>query len=265
MKLEHLIMAIEEVAPPKLAASWDNCGLQVASLRSDIKHIALCLDPSLQSIKLAIAQGADFIISHHPLLMQGRLPNKVDNYYYALKMLLQEDVALYSAQTSLDVNGIGPAAWLASALNLQNLVNLEPVSSETYGLWGYGLVGELVNDISYSELLTKLRTYIDLNVSTLCGTLPHRIKKIAYCTGSGSSFMNNAYALGADIFITGDVKYHSALESPLCTLDVGHHSLEEKMMEEFCLLLSQKLSATTVEFIPSESPLRPAYNSSKNP
>ncbi len=263
MKLYEIVTLIEKIAPPQFAASWDNCGIQVASLREDVTHLALCLDPTPAAIHAAIEKGAQCIISHHPLLMKGRLPNKIDNYHSALRLLLQNDVALYAAHTSLDVNGDGPAGWLAKALSLCERKVLESVciTDDDRGLpheFGYGLIGSLSQALSYEEFLQILKEYVPLKMATVCGTVPQSIQRVAYCTGSGSSFMPHAHKLGADIFITGDVKYHSALESPLCTLDVGHHSLEEIMMRELCALLEKTLLDVHVHFIPSVSPLHPA-------
>ncbi len=266
MKLSEIINLVEKIAPPQFAASWDNCGIQVASHKQDITHLALCLDPTPQSIRDAIEKGAQCIISHHPLLMQGRLPNKLDGYHESLRLLLTHDVSLYAAHTSLDVNGDGPAGWLARALALRKVKVLESVcitddeNCQPHE-FGYGLVGNLPKEISFTALLETLKKHIPLEGAMLCGQQPVRIKRIAYCTGSGSSFMAKAHALEADIFITGDVKYHSALESPLCTLDVGHHSLEEIMMQEFSTVLTKVLPAVHVEFVPSISPLRPAQHS----
>ncbi len=259
MKLFKIIETIENIAPPHLAASWDNCGLQVASNKKDIEHLALCLDPCPKSIEQAIKNGADFIISHHPLLIEARLPAKLDHFHKVLSLLFKHDTALYSAHTSLDINPYGPAGWFAKELQLQNTKVLEIVGEiENFGQAGYGLVGELESPISYAELIEKLNKYLDLSTATLCGELPKTIKRIAYCTGSGSSFMQKAKMLNADIFITGDVKYHSALETTICTLDVGHHSLEEEMMNQFSIELKKLLPNIRVKFVASASPLRSA-------
>ncbi len=263
MKLNDIISIVEKIAPPRFAASWDNCGIQVACLQQNIECIALCLDPMPSSLQKAIDLGASCIFSHHPLLMQGRLPDKVDNYHHVLRILLQNDVALYAAHTSLDVNTDGPAGWLARALSLQCLKVLETVGvsdddQELPHEFGYGLVGNVPHEITYDVLLEQLAQHIDLSTATLCGAKPKHIQRIAYCTGSGSSFMHKAHALGADIFITGDVKYHNALDTPLPMLDVGHHSLEEEMMRHLAALLVKLLPSVRVEFIASQSPLRPA-------
>ncbi len=257
MKILEIIEVIEKVAPPSLAASWDNCGIQVASLKADIKCMAVCLDPSPTSIDSAINSGADFVLSHHPLLIEGRLPSKIDHYHQVLRLLFKNDVALYAAHTSLDINPQGPVGWLANALKLKNCQVLEPVGEFDSGtIAGYGLVGDLEQQINYIQLLNILKEHMDIGPASLCGEVPNIIRRVAYCTGSGSSFMSKAFAKQADIFITGDVKYHSALETPICTLDVGHHSLEEHMMYKFSLELIKLLPKIEVKFIASTSPLR---------
>ncbi len=259
MKMTEIIDVIENVAPLHLAAKWDNCGMQVASLKQDVNTIALCLDPSPESIESAIAIGAEFILSHHPLLMQGRLPSTVDHLHHAMRLLFKHNVALYAAHTSLDINPFGPVGWLGEKLNFQNAKVLEDVGELSNGQRaGYGLVGDLDKAMDYQQLLGLLKQYLDLNTATVCGVMPSKIRRVAYCTGSGSSLMQQAYSLGADIFITGDVKYHTALESPICTLDVGHHSLEEEMMRLFSVMLSEYLPKLQVHFVSSTSPLRQA-------
>ncbi|MDE5879325.1 MAG: Nif3-like dinuclear metal center hexameric protein, partial [Desulfovibrio sp.] len=92
---------------------------------------------------------------------------------------------------------------------------------------------------------------------TACGPVPERVERVAYCTGSGSSLWREALASGAQLFITGDVKYHTALETRIAILDVGHHSLEEEMMRRMGLLVAAMFDGLEVIFVTSASPLRP--------
>ena len=91
----------------------------------------------------------------------------------------------------------------------------------------------------------------------LAGALPERIRRIAICPGSGSSLAPEAAARGADLLITGDLKYHTALDLPLPVLDVGHFSLEEEMMRRFALQLKENVSDVAVQFVPAQDPLAP--------
>ncbi len=266
MKISEILSTLEKIAPLHLAASWDNSGMQVASLKEDIRCMAFCLDPTPTAIAHAIERNAELIISHHPLLMQGRLPHKLDAFHEVLRKLFKHDVALYAAHTSLDVNISGPCGWLARRLRLQNMDVLDSVGSfenidGTTQECGYGIVGDLSTPMSFDNLLALLQEELDLSTATRCGncnpTALQNITRLAYCPGSGASLMHKAHAKGADIFITGDVKYHFALESPLCMFDTGHHGLEEKMMHNFAQLLAELLPTVHTEFIASASPLQP--------
>lgn len=258
MRQKDCIAVIERFAYPAAAASWDASGMQVAGLRDDVRRVAVCLDPTPASVSAALDGGADFILSHHPLLLKGRLPSRPDAYHAVLRLLLRADVPLYAAHTSLDVNVYGPAGWLADELGLTNRTVLEPVGHDApQGPLGYGLAGDLPEALPPAELARALGRHIDLSTAVICGTPPALVRRVSYCTGSGSSMWPAAAALGADVHITGDVKYHTALDADICMIDVGHHSLEEEMMRRMALLLAGELPGTDVFFVPSASPLRP--------
>ena len=260
MQLSDIIDCIEQIAPPAAQASWDASGIQVASRQETVNKLAVCLDPSPASVGQALQQGAQCILSHHPLALKPTLPRVLDNYHEVLRLLLCNGASLYAAHTSLDVNAEGPAGWLAAELGLQGLAVLEPVpgapASETLPL-GYGLVGDLPQKIAFPALLERLSPWVNLHLTHLSGPLPQTVGRIAYCTGSGSSLLAAARLAGADIFITGDVKYHTALDSDIALLDVGHHSLEEEMMRRMAALLHSRLPELEVVFVASASPMRP--------
>lgn len=258
MKLTEIITVIEKIAPLAAAASWDASGMQVATLRQDITRLAVCLDPTPDSVGKALELGAEMVLSHHPLALHPRLPSRPDALHRVLSLLFREDAALYAAHTSLDVNADGPAGWLARELELREQRVLEPVLATDTRIYGFGVVGELPQPLSPAALLQKLGAHISLVSAVLCGPLPKHIRRLAYCTGSGTSLLDLATASGADIFITGDVKYHTALETTVCILDVGHHSLEEEMMRRFAAFLTPQLPGVIVDFVASVSPLRPA-------
>ena len=258
MQHTEIIKAIEKIAPLSAAASWDVSGLQVAAHRQDAVKIAVCLDPTPASVEAALKKGAQFILSHHPLLLKAVLPNRLDEYHAVLRMLFQADVPLYAAHTSLDVNAHGPAGWLARELDLSNLAVLEPVAPATDDTLplGFGLAGDLPQPMTVERIAGIIARSAPLAAATVSGPTPSSVARVAYCTGSGSSLLGAAQAAGAQLFITGDVKYHTALAAEICLLDVGHHSLEEEMMLRMSRLLQPRLHDVEVFFVPSASPFR---------
>ncbi len=258
MQLTDLFAAIDIIAPLAAAASWDASGLQVAAQRRSASKLAVCLDPTPTSIGKALEAGAQCILSHHPLTLKPELPKRLDAYHECLRLLFCADVPLYAAHTSLDVNPCGPAGWLADELDLANRCVLEPSGTVSEGSLplGFGIAGDLPHPMTIDSIMTTIARHAPLTNATLCGPEPQSVHRVAYCTGSGSSLLQEAYANRADIFITGDVKYHTALDTCLCILDVGHHSLEEEMMRRMSLLLQQRLEGVDVFFVSSVSPFR---------
>lgn len=255
MLLKTLISGIEKAAPLFCQAEWDNSGLQVAAARQEVTHLAVFLDPLPFNIAHALSLGADFMLSHHPLCIKPQMPDKINNYHEALRLLLSANAGLYAAHTSLDANAQGPAGWLAKELGLTDLTYLENIRHcENAGFGGCGFLPAPLKSAEFIKLAMNL---LDIDHAVFCGPpLPETIEKIAFCGGSGSQLMENAHKQGAQIYITGDVKYHAALDAPLPVMDIGHHSYEEKMMRLFAGELQKMFDGISVTFISSHSPFR---------
>ncbi|MBO4334350.1 MAG: Nif3-like dinuclear metal center hexameric protein [Desulfovibrio sp.] len=254
MDITTLIRVIEQTAPLDGAASWDHSGLQVASPHKDVQFLGVSLDPTPASVDKALSLGCDVLLTHHPLALSPKLPKVLDSYHSVLRSLFRKDVPLYAAHTSLDTNLKGPVAWLADELELTERQPLEALAHDPSR--GFGLCGCLREALSAKTFLQKIATLVAAPTATISGKLPEKIQRVAYCTGSGASLLPLVKSSGADIYISGDIKYHAALDADICIIDVGHHSLEEEMMRRFSLLLA-KTTQIKVTFVPSDSPFRP--------
>lgn len=274
----ELIRIIEQTAPLSLMAEWDHSGVQVASTRAEIRHLAVCLDPAPEQLKAAAAAGADMVLTHHPLAMRPFWTDALNGITDALSVLYRHDMPLYASHTTLDANPLGPASWLPDELGLSDRVILEktgtftaPDGTQVEG--GFGCAGTLPAPLTLREVCARMRAFLPLErmcgVARLIGDPESVIRRVAVCTGSGSSLLEEAAAAGADLFITGDVKYHDALAlasrhdgrspnfCPTAILDVGHFSLEEEMIRRFAQLLERKLDGVTVTFLPGRDPFLP--------
>lgn len=257
-EVAEIINLIEKYAPPALAAPWDRSGLQVASYRKMAHRLAVMLDPTPESLQTAVDMGADMVLAHHPLTMQPRFLDALTTYHQAVSILLRNDIPLYSAHTSLDAAFDGPVSWLAKAMGLRDVVPLEtlppplPGSESSYG---FGFCGDLAESMPYAAFSRFLAQVLGKGAWMACGPETPVIRRVACCPGSGSSYAEAAFALGADLLITGDVKYHAALETRLRILDVGHFILEYTMMRLFSEQLAGELADTDVIFITARDPL----------
>lgn len=129
---------------------------------------------------------------------------------------------------------------------------------EYHQISGLGFTGRLVQSMSFELFLTRLKDILGIAHISMVGEPSDMIQTIACCPGSGGDMASKAFDMGADIFITGDLKYHQAQDLALkgAVLDVGHFILEEKMMFKWYNELKQSLKEIELIFIEGQSPFK---------
>ncbi len=132
------------------------------------------------------------------------------------------------------------------------------VLDEPRRVLGFGLLGELKEPMPAEQFLRDLAGCVGRGFWIAAGKEPETISRVAYCPGSGGSLVRRAFELGADVYITGDVKYHEAQNATGLVLDVGHFVLEEKMMQAFHDRLQADLGMHGIEtkYFPGREPMR---------
>lgn len=107
---------------------------------------------------------------------------------------------------------------------------------------GIGRIGELRRQTKLKTLAAHLKSVFGLSVLKVSGKPEMPVKKIAVCTGSGSGLLKAFFASDADVFISGDLKYHDAQETRMhhrALIDVGHFASEKIMID----LITDRLTA----------------------
>jgi len=115
---------------------------------------------------------------------------------------------------------------------------------------GFGFVGDLRQPMPWELFLEYLKQVLDMPPRALVGTPPDAVSRVACCPGSGASLLGLVGQSRAQVYVTGDLKYHDALavrDQPFMVVDAGHFSLEERMMREFAGTLRHKLDPHGVE------------------
>lgn len=107
---------------------------------------------------------------------------------------------------------------------------------------GSGLTGELQEPLSENQLLELLKDQFHLSMIKHTAFLNKPVRKIAVCGGAGIFLLPNAIAAGADVFITGDVKYHEFFDADgrLLLADIGHFESEQFTIELLTEFLQEK-------------------------
>lgn len=100
------------------------------------------------------------------------------------------------------------------------------MTGETAGL---GRIGELEKAVSFEKFAAMVKDTLQIDHIRLVRTNAREIKKVALCSGAGAEFLSTAKMRGADVYVTGDVKYHEAQKAQelnINLIDAGHFGTE---------------------------------------
>ena len=194
-------------------------GLQVEG-RRNVQRVVTGVTASQDLLDAAIAVEADAILVHHgyfwknePAVVRGMKRNR-------LKALLVNDINLYGYHLPLDAHPVlGNNAQLAELFGIA-------VQGEVMPLVPYG---ELEKPLSGEELRQRIEVILDRKVLHSAQGGPEEIRRIAWCSGGGQGFIQQAAEFGVDAFISGEVSeqtIHIAREMGLHFYAAGHHATE---------------------------------------
>jgi dinuclear metal center YbgI/SA1388 family protein len=99
---------------------------------------------------------------------------------------------------------------------------------------GLGRIGTLAGATTAGEFALQVKKALDASGVRLVGEPGRQVKRVALCGGSGASLLHDAARKGADLLVTGDVKYHEAREAEalgIAVLDAGHFATELPMVQ----------------------------------
>jgi len=335
--VSEIISMMEELAPSFLAEEWDNVGLQVGRMDRKVTRIHIALDPTPEVVAKACDEGAEMLITHHPLIFA---PLKTLDLATPLGDILARSVssslAIYSAHTNLDsapdglndafsrmigMDPIGPLVPTADSetvklvffvpeeyrhkvmkalfsggagtigkysccsfssagrgtympsgdaepfegssrkmscveevrveavvkrSKLDHVLNVvrevHPYETMEYNIYpllrtadadatgaGLGRVGVFDPPMTLSGLARRVKEVFGLPFVRVVGNPDMPVRRAAVCTGSGASLMKAFYRSGADVYVSGELKYHDArtvLEKGKGLVDAGHFGTE---------------------------------------
>lgn len=98
---------------------------------------------------------------------------------------------------------------------------------------GLGRIGMLPADTTLAEFAASAKQRLGLQGVRVVGAAGRTVRKVALCGGSGATLLRDAWRQGADVLVTGDIKYHEAREAEtlgVALLDAGHFATERPMI-----------------------------------
>ena len=242
MQVANILQTLNRFAPPALAEDWDNVGLQVGYLEEDLTGVLVSLDVTEAVLWEAVEHNANCLVTHHPLFFQAfkslddrQVPTRL------ARLATQMGVNILSFHTNLDATQSGLNDQLASKLGMTRLKPLLPAADPRFAKAGLGRLGR-VPKTSLKSFLKSCAKKLNVDHLRYVGDPRHSIEWVAVMTGSGGGFFNEAREAGADVLLTGDVKYHHALDAlsqgiPL--IDIGHFAGEIHMVP----LVAEKIAS----------------------
>lgn len=256
VKAQVVMDALERIAPKHLAEDWDNPGLLVGAYSQEVNKILVCLDVSDEVVTMAIEHGADMIVAHHPLIFKGIKKLRTDLPLGArLAQLIKNDIAVAAAHTNLDIAVGGVNDVLARAIGVEKLSTFVIASQDESGeIASMGRMGTLPHPMDVHDFAAQVRDGLHADHVRLVEAAPRPVRKVALCSGSGAEFIAKAAYMGADVYVTGDVKYHDAqhaVELGMHVIDGGHFATEFPVVEVLASRLREELADArgTVEII----------------
>ncbi len=212
MEIQAFVQEMEALAPPELAEPFDEgrIGLVVEGTRRADAVVA-ALDATVRVAEEAVALGADVLVVHHPPFFapMTRIEGEVARL---LRVVLGHGLHVYAMHTNFDRAPGGVNDCLADLLGLSDCVPLE-----------LGLVGRASTDADgLAAVLGPLRVWGDVG----------RIRRLAVVGGSGfdPELIAAAARLGADAFLSSELRHHVARDAPIPCIESTHYALEAPAM-----------------------------------
>ncbi len=343
---------LERFAPCGTAAEWDNVGLLLGDPATSVSRVMTCLTLTADVAAEAVREGADLIVTHHPILFRGAkklTATTLDGR--TLLPLLRAGIAVYSPHTAFDNCQGGINDGLCRRLELENVVPLRPrdakrscklvvfvpdadlqkvsdavfaagagvigqynecsfrlagtgtffgteTTNPTVGLkgrreevseWrlellvpetlvaqvvsamrkahsyeepafdvyplkpaadgGEGRIGELQEPKALGELAKQVKEQLRASAVQFVGDPTRAVRFVALACGAASEFLSDAIQRKADVFLTGEVRFHDALAARAANVALilpGHYATERPAVEELAATLATDFAGILV-------------------
>lgn len=228
-------------APVRYQMDFDNVGLLAGNPTAPVQRVLVALDITDDVIEEAVENGAQLIVSHHPLIFTPLKRVTADDLTGRKILRLAENgLSAICMHTNLDIAAGGVNDALMAALDVQTTGLLEPAGADEDGRpLGCGRVGALLKPMEFHAFLQFIASRLHANGLRYCAS-GKPVEHIAVCGGSGGNMLELAVELGCDTFVTADIKYDrflAAKELGMNLIDADHFCTENVVIP----LLTEKL------------------------
>ncbi|MBL0708422.1 MAG: Nif3-like dinuclear metal center hexameric protein [Sulfurimonas sp.] len=210
MKIAKIYEFLDELSPFELQESWDNSGLLLGDMNGEVQKIVLSIDVDEELIDSM--DKNTLLITHHPIIFGG-LKNLEFSKYPAnlIQKMILKNISNIAMHTNFDKTHLNDYV-------VEEILGYKIASKD-------GFVTYFDVDIEFDKFTHQISKVFKLPHTKFVKNHKN-LKRVALTTGSGCSLIKN---IKADCFLTGDIKYHDAMESKsinLSLIDIGHFESE---------------------------------------
>lgn len=242
VRVKDILRSIDGTAPFSLAESWDNVGLLVGDAEREVSGVLVGLDPTTPLLDEAIARGVNTVVTHHPVIFKPlQAINTATAKGRLLEKALSNKLSIIAAHTNFDSAVGGVSAVLARHFGLGDLAPLLPAAGTSKPI-GLGCIGSYGAPLTAAAFRRRLLQILQLQRVQMAGSLPETISVVAICGGSGSEFAPQARALGAQVYLSAEIKHSTAIwavENNFCVIDGSHYATEKPAVAELVSRLQE--------------------------
>ncbi len=246
--VKEIFNFINSLAPFDTQESWDNSGLLLGDPDKQVSRASLALDATCATVTAAKENGAELLITHHPVIFSP-LKNLLagSTAYY----LLSNGISAISAHTCLDSAQDGVNDTLAAILELEDIRPLELDGTDTPLV----RIGRLPHPMSGDELAKHIAE--KLNCRLRLADSGKTVNTVAVCGGSLSSLTYELIGK-ADAFVTGDLSHHyfiDAADNGITAIAAGHFETENPVIRVLADKLRNQFPDVEFTVINQENPV----------
>ena len=210
MKIFEIYEYLDKLSPFEMQESWDNSTLLVGDFSTEVTTIALSID--VDEKMLDSLEDGTLLITHHPVIFGGLKQLDFSKYPSNLiQKMIKKGISNIAMHTNFDLT------------HLNEYVAKEILGYEILNKDGFVIYMDVNED--FETFAKKVANSFSLS-HVKCVKGQEVVKRVALTTGSGASLLRD---VKADCFLTGDIKYHDAMEAKsinLSLIDIGHYESE---------------------------------------
>jgi dinuclear metal center YbgI/SA1388 family protein len=211
----------DELLAASAVTDYSPNGLQALGTRS-IRRLITGVTASRALLDAAADAGGDALLVHHGWFWKGDDPRLTGMHGRRVRVLMASGMSLLGYHLPLDMHPeLGNNRSLARVLDIPN-----PRAADAEGLiW----LGELDEPMAGEDFATRVEARLRRTAVHIRARRDGTVQRIAWCTGGAQRYIGRAAALGADLYLSGEISEqttHEAKELGLDYIAAGHHATE---------------------------------------